>query len=205
MRSGFRTLAIPLLGLALGACSQSGGQPDPADPPPMVMMGDAGLRSLQAKTGQDFDVAYMSQLIEHHEGAIEVAGEAQKRARRQEVKDAARAVITSQADEIAELTGWLRDWYALNPDAKERGLVVKDSALSIQYAKAAIQRSDPDRAFLERIIPHHRRAVEMSQLALQKATRQELRTFAQEVIDMQTREIDQYRAWLKSWYGADAP
>jgi uncharacterized protein (DUF305 family) len=192
--------------LTLTACSTTPvTTPEPDDPPPMPEMGRAGLDSLEAKTGEPFDIAYMSQLIEHHMGAIEVAGEAQKEVERQEVKDASATVISSQADEIATLTGWLRTWYDTNPDAYERGLVTKDSALSIQYAKAAIQRSVPDRAFLERIIPHHRRAIEMSQLALEKATRPELREFAQEVIDMQNAEIEQYTAWLQAWYGVGAP
>lgn len=47
-------------------------------------------------------------------------------------------MIKSQAEEIAELTSWLRTWYDVNPDAAERGKVIQDSALSIQYAKAAI-------------------------------------------------------------------
>lgn len=204
MYSALRILAVPILGLSLAACSQATPL-NPTDPPPMVTMGDAGLKSLQAKTGQAFDIAYMSQMVQHHMGAIEIAGEAQKRVVRQEIKDATKTVITSQADEIAKLTGWLRDWYSVNPDDKERGLVIQDSALSIEYAKAAIQRSDPDRAFMERIIPHHRRATEMSQLALQKATRQELKDFAQGVIDAQSKEIEQYRAWLKAWYGVDVP
>ena len=45
----------------------------------MPTMGDEGLKSLLAKIGQDFAIAYMFQMIEHHMGAVEVAGEAQKR------------------------------------------------------------------------------------------------------------------------------
>lgn len=191
--------------LFLGACSTVTPEPEPNDPPPMPEMGRDGLASLEAQTGEGFDIAYMSQLIEHHTGAIDVAGTAQQHVERQEVKDATTMVISSQAEEIATLTGWLRDWYTTNPDAAERALVTKDSALSIEYAKAAIERSDPDRAFLERIIPHHRRAIEMSQLALEKATRPELREFAQGVIDMQSAEIAQYQTWLEAWYGVTLP
>jgi uncharacterized protein (DUF305 family) len=204
----FAFLALPVV-LLLGACGSVSPLVTPENKtdnaPPMVEMGRASLESLEAKSGGTFDIAYMSQLVEHHMGAIDVAGKAHQHVERQEVKDAATMVIQSQADEIATLTEWLRDWYEMNPKANERALVIKDSALSIEYAKAAIERSDPDRAFLERIIPHHRRAIEMSQLALEKATRPELREFAQSVIDMQSAEIAQYQTWLEEWYGVTLP
>jgi len=55
-----------------------------------------------------------------------------------------------------------------------------------------------DRAFLEGMIPHHQDAIDMSELALKKATKPELKKFAQQVIAVQRREIEQYREWLKS-------
>lgn len=55
-----------------------------------------------------------------------------------------------------------------------------------------------DRAFLEGMIPHHQDAIDMSELALKKATQPELRKFAQGVIDTQSKEIRQYREWLKT-------
>ena len=33
----------------------------------------------------------------------------------------------------------------------------------------------------------------------------DLKYFAQGVIDAQSKEIEQYRAWLKAWYGVDVP
>jgi uncharacterized protein (DUF305 family) len=55
---------------------------------------------------------------------------------------------------------------------------------------------DADKNFLEAMIPHHQSAIDMSQLALQKALKPELKTFAQNVIKDQSAEIKQYRAWL---------
>lgn len=48
------------------------------------------------------------------------------------------------------------------------------------------------------MIPHHQDAIDMSELALKKATKPELKKFAQQVIAVQRREIEQYRGWLKS-------
>jgi len=51
----------------------------------------------------------------------------------------------------------------------------------------------PDRAFLENMIPHHQDAINMSELALKKTNKPELKKFAQEVIAVQSGEIGQYR------------
>ena len=48
------------------------------------------------------------------------------------------------------------------------------------------------------MIPHHQSAVDMAKLALTKALRPELKTFAQGVIDVQTKEITQYKTMLKA-------
>jgi uncharacterized protein (DUF305 family) len=51
------------------------------------------------------------------------------------------------------------------------------------------------------MIPHHRGAITMSRMALEKATKPELREFAQEVIDAQSMEIQILTNYLRDWYG----
>jgi uncharacterized protein (DUF305 family) len=57
---------------------------------------------------------------------------------------------------------------------------------------------NPDKNFLENMIPHHQSAVDMAKMALKKALRPELKKFAQGVIDVQSKEITQYNTWLKA-------
>lgn len=59
-----------------------------------------------------------------------------------------------------------------------------------------------DRAFIEGMIVHHEGAVEMAEQALQNALRPEIKTMAEDIIEVQTREIEMMRKWLKDWYGA---
>lgn len=59
--------------------------------------------------------------------------------------------------------------------------------------------------FLTGMIPHHRSAVEMAQMALDKSTHPELRQRAQNIIDSQTMEIAQMTQWLHDWYGMEPP
>ena len=64
---------------------------------------------------------------------------------------------------------------------------------------------DPDLAFIDLTIPHHRSAIEMSEAALDQATRDEIRAFAERVIRDQQREIDVLGAVRAQLYGSATP
>jgi len=60
-----------------------------------------------------------------------------------------------------------------------------------------------DAHFIEQMIPHHENAIAMAKLALQKSNRSEIRTLSQNIIDSQSKEINQMKDWYKSWYGRE--
>ncbi|BAY13707.1 DUF305 domain-containing protein [Calothrix sp. NIES-2098] len=66
-------------------------------------------------------------------------------------------------------------------------------------------RQEMDAHFIEMMIPHHQDAVEMADLALQKAKHPEIKKLAAAIKADQTKEIEQMKAWYKQWYGTDVP
>ena len=62
-----------------------------------------------------------------------------------------------------------------------------------------------DAHFIEQMIPHHEDAITMSEVALVKATKPEVKQLAQDIIKSQQKEIDQMKAWHKDWYGEEVP
>ena len=66
--------------------------------------------SLQGKTGDDFDKAFISGMIEHHQGAIDMAKLAQKNAKHDEIKKMADDIISAQSKEIDMMQTWQGDW-----------------------------------------------------------------------------------------------
>ena len=62
-----------------------------------------------------------------------------------------------------------------------------------------------DKPFIEMMIPHHRGATEMAQMALSRAKSPEVKKLAQSIIQDQNREIQQMQTWYKQWYGTEAP
>ncbi|MDA3951031.1 MAG: DUF305 domain-containing protein [Spirochaeta sp.] len=54
--------------------------------------------------------------------------------------------------------------------------------------------------YMVRMLPHHREAVESARVLGDRTNRAEMRTFAAEIIDTQTREIEQMETWITAWY-----
>ncbi len=57
-----------------------------------------------------------------------------------------------------------------------------------------------DMIFLEDMIVHHQGAVDMAAILKEKTQRPELQAFAQEIIDVQDKEINMMKNWLESWF-----
>ncbi len=55
---------------------------------------------------------------------------------------------------------------------------------------------DPDRDFLQAMIPHHQGAIDMARTELAKGSDPRVRAMAREVIATQQAEIDKMRGWL---------
>ena len=65
---------------------------------------------LENKTADSFDAAFITAMIEHHEGAIHMAELAPSRAAHEEIKQLSQAIISAQQGEIAEMTKWQQQW-----------------------------------------------------------------------------------------------
>lgn len=66
--------------------------------------------SLKGKTGDDFDKAFISGMIAHHQGAIDMANLAKQNAKHDEIKNLADDVISAQTKEINEMKSWQSQW-----------------------------------------------------------------------------------------------
>lgn len=62
-----------------------------------------------------------------------------------------------------------------------------------------------DAIFIENMIPHHEDAIEMSELALELARTEEVKTLATSIITTQQEEITTMRAWYETWFKKEVP
>lgn len=72
---------------------------------------DSMMEGLSGKMGDDFDKAFLSEMIMHHQGAVKMAETALQNAAHQEIKDMAQAIISAQTAEISQMKKWQVDWY----------------------------------------------------------------------------------------------
>jgi len=62
-----------------------------------------------------------------------------------------------------------------------------------------------DSHFIEQMIPHHQDAISMAKVAQAKAQHSEIKQLANNIIDSQSKEINQMQDWYKKWFGKDLP
>lgn len=65
---------------------------------------------LKNKTGDEYDKAFVADMITHHEGAVAMAKLSTANAKHEEIKTLSNAIISAQEKEIAEMKQWQADW-----------------------------------------------------------------------------------------------
>ena len=61
-----------------------------------------------------------------------------------------------------------------------------------------------DQLLIDMMVPHHQGAVAMARIAQDRAPHQEIKDMAVAILQGQTAEIDQMKAWRLAWYGTEA-
>lgn len=71
----------------------------------MMMEEDLGAADAQ------FNLRFINAMIPHHQGAVAMAQDAQKKSKRPEIKKLAQDIINSQNAEIEQMKKWRQAWY----------------------------------------------------------------------------------------------
>ena len=135
--------------------------------------------------------AFLSAMIAHHEGALEMARYALEKAKDRQVRAWAEAVLKAQEKEIALMRSWLPGLGGLDQGAYEA--MRREMAGMLKRLKEA---QDPDRAFVEGMLLHHKEAVEMALEALTSAEDRRVLDLARDIALTQTKEMHAFRLWL---------
>jgi uncharacterized protein (DUF305 family) len=80
-------------------------------------------------------------------------------------------------------------------------LIAVASLVMAGPAQASKPRSKAERVFLTDMVSHHAMAVDMAEIAMERASHPELKGLAEQIIETQTAETREMRSWLKRWYG----
>ncbi len=210
MARRFRTISITmLLALILSACGQAGTTAStegttatPLDHGGMPMgsetatMDHSGMDHGGMETGGGpFDAQFIDSMIEHHRGAIAMAEQALKESQRPEIKQLAQNIISSQQQEIDQMTGWRTQWYPGVQPTGGMNMEMGDMELSTDTSVPFDQR------FISSMVAHHQGAIAMAEEARTRAEHAEIKELAEAIITAQESEVQQLRSWDQQWFG----
>ena len=195
-----RTSRLPLLSLLVlvslfSACKKDHDMKH--DSPYMKIMNDMMTRmDAQAKT-QDPDHDYASQMVLHHEAAIQMAEEELRTGSNQEMKTTAQDIITKQRTEIGQFNAFTSSHQPMQPLVPQFNTVQKTNMDKMMAASDARQlTARPDYDFAQLMVDHHQAAIDNSEALLQYGRNTTTRALAQAIIADQRREIAALQNWL---------
>ncbi len=171
----------------------------PAHAMPEHGMDEMGMMAqLRQLHGEEFDVAFMSMMIAHHEGAIEMSEWILERTDDRELIETAEAIIAAQGPEIEQMRQWLQEWYGVaEPDPMMMRMMHDD--MEMMMRRMETEYDEPEVGFLREMIEHHIGAVEMALPVFTQSVRPELRELAHTIIVDQAGEIYEFSEWLTDW------
>ncbi|MFB7500446.1 DUF305 domain-containing protein [Streptomyces sp. NPDC056161] len=88
---------VPMAGMDHGASGTSGNSGMTG------MMDDKDMTALEKATGKDFDTKFLTMMVEHHKGAVEMATTEQAKGAYGPAKSLAGSIVTAQNTEIGEM------------------------------------------------------------------------------------------------------
>ncbi len=142
---------------------------------------------------------FLTEMIPHHEEAIESARILKEGSDRKEMRDFADEIITTQQAEVDDMREYLDRWHDGARPADDYQPMMRDDLDELSG-------DDLDRAFLQDMPMHHMMAVHMSRslLGSDLAEHDEVTELASSIDVTQRREIGQMYDWMGEWFGDDA-
>lgn len=154
-----------------------------------------------------FDQIYIDMMIAHHEGIIALSQAALARLTDERLIEIAESIIEKQSAEREELMGYRESLYG-DPQPMPMDQQMMDAMTQVMPAIGMMDdmafqmdpqaqvntfcaAADPDVTFIDLVIPHHQMAITSSELAVEEASSEEIRAFAQRVIEDQQAEIEE--------------
>jgi uncharacterized protein (DUF305 family) len=164
-------------------------------------MGSGGMaRQMVMENGKYSDKAFIDAMVPHHQGAIAMAEVALKNAEHEEIIQLSRNIVSSQQAEIEDLKSIKQEEFGTSNVPMEMSPKQMRGMGMMMDPQQLANQNPFDEAFIDAMIPHHRSAIEMAQVALENSDNPKIKELAQNIIGAQQREIEQMKQWRKEWY-----
>ncbi len=140
----------------------------------------------------DPDLDFVTQMIPHHQGAVDMAKLELEYGVTADVRKMAQAVIVAQQAEIAEMTAW-KAAHSASPAGADAAAIRAAFEASNKKMMAGMtghsHGTSADLTFLRMMIPHHQGAVDMADVVLKYGKDAQIRALAERIRTAQRSEI----------------
>lgn len=208
MKSLIALLAAAATALLLSSCT-SPAPDEHAD----HQQGSESSASAQPAGFNDEDVAFATDMIPHHQQAVEMAGLVADRSTNPAVIKLAADISAAQGPEIETLKVFLVQWKEgsdTNPQVPESpespspgghgGMNATDMQGMIDAAAianlASLKGAEFDKLWLQSMITHHEGAIEMANAEIAGGANVDAKNLAQQIVAAQQAEINQMKQML---------
>jgi uncharacterized protein (DUF305 family) len=150
----------------------------------------------------DADVTFTQNMIPHHQQAIEMAKLVDAHTKRPQLRTLADSIVVSQGQEVTLMQGWLKRWgKPTTPEGMDHGAMHMPGMMSEAQMRQLmiLKNQDFDLAFVDMMTTHHQGAIDMATTELRDGSLPEVKRLAQQILDAQQGEIDQFNAWQQAW------
>ena len=154
-------------------------------------------KTSSSSLGNSTDRAFVADMVPHHKSAVEMATIARQRGQSQFVKTLAGNIVRTQTAEISTMQS--EDKKLADAGLKKGDLGMSMDKMGMSMDTGMLKTASPfDPAFLKMMIPHHKGAVTMARMELDKGKDAKLKTLARHIISTQNKEIAEMNAHLQS-------
>lgn len=155
--------------------------------------------------GDEFDEAFIADMLAHHEGAVNMSEQAQAVTARDEIRTLAGNITSSQSMEMMEMRNWQKQWgYEVTNSGGHMGhggggMDMAGDMTEMMAKLQGLKGEAYDKEFLKQMILHHEQAIDMAKYADSNAKHDEVKTLARNIITAQESEIAQMKQWQQDW------
>ncbi len=148
------------------------------------------------------DVAFATNMIPHHEQAVELSALVADRTTNQELIALANQISAAQQPEINAMRVFLVQWNENPEDSSGNGGHAMHGAMQGMVDEATMAKlkslngAEFDKLWLQSMISHHQGAIEMAKAELANGQNVDAKRMAQSIVDTQQAEITQMNQML---------
>ena len=145
----------------------------------------------------DFDMDFANMMIEHHQGAIEMAQAEITDGKDEKIKAMARQIITKQKEEQQKLRDFVNSY---KPSGMKHGEGELEKSMSDMESKMKSMQmtGDTDKDFASMMIHHHEKGIAMSEKELKNGMSNKLKQMAQNMIADSEKDIKKLKDLLNN-------